>query len=69
MVALPVIDVALAMVRRYQRKSKLMEPDRDHLHHKLLNQGWTAREVVLLVYVLTLILSVFAIFLAIVKES
>ena len=68
-VALPVIDVALALVRRYQRKSKLMEPDRDHLHHKLLNIGWTGREVVLLVYVLTLILSVFAIFLAIVKES
>ncbi len=68
-VALPVIDVALSMVRRYKRKSKLMEPDREHLHHKLLNLGWTGREVVLLVYVLTLILSVFAIFLAIVKES
>ena len=68
-VALPVIDVSLAMVRRYRKKAGIMEPDRDHLHHRLMNRGWTAREVVLLVYVLTLILSVIAIFLAIVKES
>jgi UDP-GlcNAc:undecaprenyl-phosphate GlcNAc-1-phosphate transferase len=68
-VALPVIDVTLAIVRRFQRKARITEPDREHLHHRLLNLGWTAREVVLLVYVLTLILSVTAIFLAIVKES
>ena len=68
-VGLPVLDVGLAMIRRYKKKSRIMEPDREHLHHRLLNRGWTAREVVLLVYVLTLILSVSAIFLAIVKES
>lgn len=68
-VALPVLDVSLAMVRRYRKKARIMEPDRDHLHHRLMNKGWTGREVVLLVYVLTLILSVVAIFLAIVKES
>jgi UDP-GlcNAc:undecaprenyl-phosphate/decaprenyl-phosphate GlcNAc-1-phosphate transferase len=67
-VALPVIDVSLAMIRRYRKKSRIMEPDKEHLHHRLLSRGWTAREVVLLVYVLTLILSVCAIFLAIVKE-
>lgn len=68
-VALPVIDVSLAIIRRFQSKKKITEPDKEHLHHRLLNLGWTAREVVLLVYVLTLILSVAAIFLAIVKES
>ncbi len=68
-VALPVIDVTLAIVRRFQRKTRITDPDKEHLHHRLLNLGWTAREVVLLVYVLTLILSVAAIFLAIVKES
>ncbi len=68
-VGLPVLDVSLAIFRRFRSKSKVMEPDKNHLHHRLLNKGWTAREVVLLVYVLTLILSVCAIFLAIVKES
>ncbi len=68
-VALPVLDVALAMVRRWRKKSRIMEPDKEHLHHRLMNRGWTPREVVLLVYVLTLILSITAIFLAIVKEG
>jgi UDP-GlcNAc:undecaprenyl-phosphate GlcNAc-1-phosphate transferase len=68
-VALPVIDVSLAMIRRYKKGSRLMDPDKEHLHHRLMALGWTAREVVLLVYVLTLIFSVFAIFLAIVKET
>lgn len=68
-VALPVLDVSLAMVRRYKKKSRIMEPDKEHLHHRLMARGWTAREVVLLVYVLTLILSVSAIFLAIVKGA
>ena len=68
-VALPVIDVTLAIVRRFQRKTRITDADKEHLHHRLLNLGWTGREVVLLVYVLTLILSVAAIFLTIVKES
>lgn len=68
-VALPVIDVSLAMIRRYKKGHRLMEPDKEHLHHRLMALGWTAREVVLLVYVLTLILSVSAIFLAIVKGA
>lgn len=68
-VALPVLDVSLAMIRRYRKKSRIMEPDKEHLHHRLMAKGWTGREVVLLVYVLTLILSVTAIFLAIVPEG
>ncbi len=68
-VALPVIDVSLAMIRRYKKGHRLMEPDKEHLHHRLMSRGWTGREVVLLVYVLTLILSVSAIFLAIVKGT
>src|ERR1041384_5406405 len=57
-VALPVIDVSLAMIRRYKKGHRIMEPDKEHLHHRLMSRGWTSREVVLLVYVLTLILSV-----------
>jgi UDP-GlcNAc:undecaprenyl-phosphate GlcNAc-1-phosphate transferase len=57
------------MIRRYKKGLRIMEPDKDHLHHRLMSRGWTPREVVLLVYVLTLILSVAAIFLAIVKGA
>src|SRR5207302_7437618 len=35
-VALPVIDVSLAMIRRYKKGHRIMEPDKDHLHHRLM---------------------------------
>jgi UDP-GlcNAc:undecaprenyl-phosphate/decaprenyl-phosphate GlcNAc-1-phosphate transferase len=56
-VALPVLDVAFALVRRLRRGRGLMEPDREHFHHRLLALHWTQREIVLLVYVITLLLS------------
>lgn len=56
-VALPVADVAAALVRRWRRGAGLMTADKGHFHHRLLALGWTQREVVLLVYVITLLLS------------
>jgi UDP-GlcNAc:undecaprenyl-phosphate/decaprenyl-phosphate GlcNAc-1-phosphate transferase len=66
-VALPVLDVAFAMVRRFRRGQGLMEPDRGHFHHRLLSLGWTQREIVLLVYVISLLLSITAILLTVFK--
>lgn len=56
-VALPVADVAAALVRRWRRGAGLMTADKGHFHHRLLALGWTQREVVLLVYVITLLFS------------
>lgn len=66
-VALPVLDVSFAIVRRARQHRPIMSPDREHFHHRLLGLGWTQREIVLLVYNLTLLLGVAAILLAIVK--
>ena len=44
-----------------------MTPDKEHIHHRLLSFGWTHREVVLLMYIFTLILSIGAILLTVVK--
>ncbi|MEK7765452.1 MAG: MraY family glycosyltransferase, partial [bacterium] len=66
-VAVPVLDVAFAIVRRARRHRPIMGADGEHLHHRLLRLGWTQREVVLLVYNLSLLLGVAAILLAIVK--
>jgi UDP-GlcNAc:undecaprenyl-phosphate GlcNAc-1-phosphate transferase len=59
-VALPVVDVAFALIRRARSGNGLMTADKGHFHHRLLALGWTQREVVLLVYVLTLLLSMAA---------
>jgi len=66
-VALPVLDVAFAMFRRLRSGQNLMRPDRGHFHHRLLALGWTQREIVLLMYVVTLLLSIGTILLTIYK--
>ncbi|MBI4397455.1 MAG: undecaprenyl/decaprenyl-phosphate alpha-N-acetylglucosaminyl 1-phosphate transferase [Elusimicrobia bacterium] len=66
-VALPVLDVAFALFRRFRAGQGLMQADRGHFHHRLLAQGWSQREIVLLVYCITLVLSLFTILLTIYK--
>jgi UDP-GlcNAc:undecaprenyl-phosphate GlcNAc-1-phosphate transferase len=63
--ALPIIDVMLAILRRVLHRKPLIEPDKEHIHHKLLSLGLTHREVVLLLYVITLICSSIAVVLAV----
>jgi UDP-GlcNAc:undecaprenyl-phosphate GlcNAc-1-phosphate transferase len=66
-VALPIADVALSIFRRLRKGAGIMEPDKEHIHHRLLSYGWTHREVVLLMYIFTLILSIGAILLTVFK--
>jgi UDP-GlcNAc:undecaprenyl-phosphate GlcNAc-1-phosphate transferase len=67
-VALPILDVSLAIFRRMRAGTGLMQPDKNHIHHRLLRYGWTHREVVLLMYVITLILSLGSILLSITNK-
>ncbi|MDD5491819.1 MAG: MraY family glycosyltransferase, partial [bacterium] len=64
---LPLIDITITVWRRWHSKAPLFTSDRQHLHHRLLGKGWTQREVVLLSYVLSGILGIFAILLTIYK--
>ena len=66
-VALPIVDVALSILRRLREGREIFEADRGHLHHRLIDQGWTQKEVVLAIYVITLVLSLFSILLTVFK--
>ena len=48
--ALPFIDLALAIVRRVRRGRSPFAPDKQHLHHRLLELGHSHRRAVLLLY-------------------
>lgn len=48
--ALPVTDTAVSMLRRYLRGQSMFASDRQHIHHRLLARGFTARQAVLLLY-------------------
>jgi UDP-GlcNAc:undecaprenyl-phosphate GlcNAc-1-phosphate transferase len=48
--ALPFIDLLLAVVRRVRRGRSPFAPDKQHLHHRLLELGHSHRRAVLLLY-------------------
>jgi UDP-GlcNAc:undecaprenyl-phosphate GlcNAc-1-phosphate transferase len=41
---LPVIDVMMAILRRYSKSVPIFQADKEHLHHKLLARGFTQKE-------------------------
>jgi|SRR5579871_780271 len=48
--AIPLLDVALSIVRRFLRNQPIFAPDRRHIHHRLLDLGFTPRRAALLLY-------------------
>ena len=53
--ALPILDTALAILRRGLHGLPLFRADRGHIHHRLLEYGLSRRQVVLVTYAFTAI--------------
>jgi hypothetical protein len=53
--ALPILDTSLAILRRGARGLPLFRADRGHIHHRLLETGLSRRQVVLVTYTFTAI--------------
>ena len=51
--ALPIIDVSLAILRRGLKGLPVFRPDRRHIHHRLIEFGFSRRRTVLTLYVLS----------------
>lgn len=47
---LPILETAISVVRRFLSGQALFAPDRDHIHHKLLERGLSQRQVVVILY-------------------
>ena len=61
--ALPIFDTLFAIIRRVLSGKSIMEADRGHLHHRLLDLGLSQRQAVLVLYGITALFGVFAIVL------
>lgn len=48
--AVPLIDLLLAVVRRTRARRSPFAPDKEHLHHRLLEIGHSQRQAVLVMY-------------------
>ena len=62
--AVPLIDVVLAVVRRTRRGRSPFAPDKQHLHHRLLEIGHSQRRAVVLMYAWTAVIAATALALA-----
>jgi UDP-GlcNAc:undecaprenyl-phosphate GlcNAc-1-phosphate transferase len=49
----PILDVALAVVRRFLAGKPLFDGDKHHIHHKLIKRGLSQRDAVLILYAVT----------------
>jgi UDP-GlcNAc:undecaprenyl-phosphate GlcNAc-1-phosphate transferase len=47
---LPVVDTGVAIARRFVSGKPIFQGDREHIHHMLLQRGWSQRRVALVLY-------------------
>ncbi|MDN6350775.1 MAG: hypothetical protein L0J69_03670, partial [Yaniella sp.] len=50
------LDLVMAVLRRTARRSSPFTADRGHIHHKLVDGGYTHRQAVLLLYLWTFVI-------------
>ncbi|MGB1118669.1 MAG: MraY family glycosyltransferase [Parvibaculales bacterium] len=61
--SVPMIDMAAVSIRRMLKGRSPMRADRTHLHHRLMDIGYSARETLVLMLILSLVFFVFGTFL------
>lgn len=64
-IALPILDTLFAITRRAINKKPLMTADRGHLHHRLIDSGYSHKQAVIILYLLSLFSATIAILIAI----
>lgn len=46
----PVVDTLTSMLRRIMRKQSPFFPDREHIHHKLMNKNYSTKKILFILY-------------------
>ena len=62
MAGIPLVDTLSAIVRRLRAKQPIQQADSGHLHHRLLDAGWSQRKSVLVLYLCSAVLAVIGCF-------
>ncbi len=63
MLGLPIFDECFAIIRRLTRGQSPMAPDRGHVHHRLIDMGFSQKQAVGVLYVISAILGLSAVVL------
>ena len=63
--ALPIFDTAFAMLRRFIAHKPMMKADRGHLHHKLVDAGYSHKQTVVILYIISAVMGTIAVLIAV----
>lgn len=63
MLGLPIFDTCFAILRRLAKGQSPMAPDRGHIHHRLIDMGFSQKQTVAVLYVVSAILGLSAVVL------
>jgi UDP-GlcNAc:undecaprenyl-phosphate GlcNAc-1-phosphate transferase len=63
MLGLPIFDTCFAILRRVSKGQSPMSPDRGHIHHRLIDMGFTQKQAVATLYIISAILGLSAVVL------
>ncbi len=66
---IPIVDMIYAVLRRWHRGVPIGQADRDHIHHRLLEKGFSHRRAVLMLYGINFFLASLAGFLLFTRNS
>ena len=61
---LPIFDTAFAIIRRIIHHRPVMEADRGHLHHRLIDMGFSQKQTVAILYSITSLLGLSAVIMS-----
>ena len=59
----PIFDICFAVLRRLAKGQSPMQPDRGHVHHRLIDMGFNQKQSVAIAYMITAILGLSAVVL------
>jgi len=65
----PLFDTMLSTVRRFIRGKKLFQPDKGHIHHRLLEMGFSTKRAVMIIYTITLCLCIFSVIMVNIRDE
>jgi UDP-GlcNAc:undecaprenyl-phosphate GlcNAc-1-phosphate transferase len=66
---IPLLDTIFAIVRRYFGRRPIFQPDKEHLHHRLIQMGLSHRQAVLSIYGVCVVLGLSAITLTLISPK
>jgi UDP-GlcNAc:undecaprenyl-phosphate/decaprenyl-phosphate GlcNAc-1-phosphate transferase len=61
LLTIPILDLVTSVIRRLHNKVPIIHPDKEHIHHKLLDMGLNQRQILGVLYGFSIYLSVVAI--------